>query len=304
MTQKMRSRYDELHDKYYKLLSTKSGTRYERLAAVVFKTLDSADVVIHDLRLLGEKTGAKHQIDVTIENQGVKQRKLVECKDFDTSNKKVGIGIVRDFYGAVVDVKPQEAWVITCTGFTKQAVKYAQGMGIRLAILREFQESDWRNRVRRYKIDCVLIDITTPRVQILTASMDDMKKLKQDFARYGISLGMLHTTQPVFLHLPSGNLQLNEFIEARIKDTPDEPPGSVRRSIGTPRAKISVAGGVRYPVQGVILEYEIKYVTETMMVSGEQIGILLLQTVNGATVAIWEEDLKAFRFTDYGEVTT
>jgi hypothetical protein len=32
-----RSRYDDLNDKYHALLSTKAGTRYERLAAIVFK---------------------------------------------------------------------------------------------------------------------------------------------------------------------------------------------------------------------------------------------------------------------------
>ena len=29
-----RSRYDELHDKYHTILTTKAGTRYERLAAI------------------------------------------------------------------------------------------------------------------------------------------------------------------------------------------------------------------------------------------------------------------------------
>jgi hypothetical protein len=37
-----RSRYDELHDKYDTILTTKSGTRYERLAAIVFKELEES----------------------------------------------------------------------------------------------------------------------------------------------------------------------------------------------------------------------------------------------------------------------
>ena len=40
-----RSRY-ELHDKYTALLTTKSGTRYERLTAIVFKALQESHVVI------------------------------------------------------------------------------------------------------------------------------------------------------------------------------------------------------------------------------------------------------------------
>ncbi len=50
-----RSGYDELHDKYHKTLTTKSGTRYERLAAVVFKALDERHIVIHDLKLVCEE---------------------------------------------------------------------------------------------------------------------------------------------------------------------------------------------------------------------------------------------------------
>ena len=131
MAKRKRSRYDELHDRYYSLLSEKAGTRYERLAAIVFRKLDTEGVVIHDLELRGGSK-VKHQIDVTIEKQGVKQRTLIECKDFDTSGKKVGLGIVRDFYGVFADLQPQKGWVVTCKGFTKPAIQYAQAKGIKL----------------------------------------------------------------------------------------------------------------------------------------------------------------------------
>jgi hypothetical protein len=58
------SRYDELHDRYSSLLSSKAGTRYERLAAMVFKSLDAANVVIHDLRLVGTSK-VKHHVKIT-----------------------------------------------------------------------------------------------------------------------------------------------------------------------------------------------------------------------------------------------
>jgi hypothetical protein len=48
-----RSRYDELHDRFFPILSSKEGTRYERLAAVVLKALDEKNVVIHDFKLRG-----------------------------------------------------------------------------------------------------------------------------------------------------------------------------------------------------------------------------------------------------------
>lgn len=38
----------------------KLGTKYERLAAVVYKILDEDNVVIHDLRLRGQGKIAQH----------------------------------------------------------------------------------------------------------------------------------------------------------------------------------------------------------------------------------------------------
>jgi hypothetical protein len=55
-----RSRYDELHDRYHAILTTKAGTRYERLAALVVKILENRNVVIHDLKLLGDPSVAHH----------------------------------------------------------------------------------------------------------------------------------------------------------------------------------------------------------------------------------------------------
>ena len=71
-----RSSYDELHDRYERISTTKAGTRYERLAALVFKCLNDRHIVIHDLKLLGE-TGVAHQIDVQIEVDGRPRHLLV-----------------------------------------------------------------------------------------------------------------------------------------------------------------------------------------------------------------------------------
>jgi hypothetical protein len=55
--------------------------------------------------------------------------------------------VVREFWGVIDDIHPDEAWVITCNHFTEEARKYAKGKGIRLATLRGFADSDWQSRV-------------------------------------------------------------------------------------------------------------------------------------------------------------
>ncbi len=52
-----RSHYDDLHDRYSAIRTNKRGTRYERLAAVVFAALEERSVVIHDLTLVGKESG-------------------------------------------------------------------------------------------------------------------------------------------------------------------------------------------------------------------------------------------------------
>jgi hypothetical protein len=151
-----RSRYDELHDKYTALLTTKSGTRYERLTAIVFKALQESHVVIHDVKLFGESE-VPHQIDVSISVDGQARRVIIECKDFDLSGHKVGLEIVRNFWAVAEDTKPDQAIILTCNGFTRDAAKYAKAKGVKLAVLRTFEDSDWENRIKTIVVQLIAI---------------------------------------------------------------------------------------------------------------------------------------------------
>ncbi|MCY7674924.1 hypothetical protein [Bacillus safensis] len=47
------SRMDLIYDQYVSNEKLKNGTKYEKLAAIVYKVLENQDVVIHDMRLSG-----------------------------------------------------------------------------------------------------------------------------------------------------------------------------------------------------------------------------------------------------------
>ncbi|MCJ7989315.1 hypothetical protein MUB15_08400 [Priestia sp. OVS21] len=47
------SRMDLIYDQYVANERLKNGTKYEKLAAIVYKVLENQDVVIHDMRLSG-----------------------------------------------------------------------------------------------------------------------------------------------------------------------------------------------------------------------------------------------------------
>jgi hypothetical protein len=205
-----RSRYDELHDNYHQILTTKAGTRYERLAAMVFKALEDRNTVIHDLKLAGDDPEVKHQIDVTIEAAGATKRVLVECKDFDLSKDKVGLDIIRNFRSVLEDTKADEGIVITCVGFTEDAQKYARSKNIKLAVLRLFETRDMNGRIIKIVIGFVIQRPANPRVTVAISEADQPQYSAQ-LAEIGVKAGIFNT-DPVFFVRGNERHQFNAFV--------------------------------------------------------------------------------------------
>lgn len=218
------SKYDELHDRYYSILSSKEGTRYERLAAVVFKSLHEQNVVIHDLKLSGDSK-VKHQIDVLIEVGGRKKRVLIECKDFDKSGKKVGLGILRDFRSVVEDTKADEAFVLTCKAYTRNALKYAKAKGIKLAILRTLEDEDWEGRIKTIIVN-LLIQVP-PRAERIDLGLTPTEEgaLRGEAAAAGIPFPLVEKGKPFYLVSDTEEVQVLEYLEREASKLP--PPASV-----------------------------------------------------------------------------
>ncbi|MET8978969.1 restriction endonuclease [Streptomyces sp. NPDC004539] len=146
----MTERIEQIYDRAIAEEKLKDGTKYERLTALVFKILDDSGLVVHDVKLSGDGKEAFHQIDVSASYHQVQQRVLVECKDY--GSESVGIGIVRDFNGALVQLQPVQGIVVTTTRFTAGACAYARDEGIALVQLRPFTDHDWNGRVRAVKV--------------------------------------------------------------------------------------------------------------------------------------------------------
>jgi hypothetical protein len=207
------SRYDQLHDRFFSIQSSKEGTRYERLAAVVFKSLSEQSVVIHDFRLRGDST-VKHQIDVLIEIRGVRKRTLIECKDFDKSGRRVGIGTLRDFRSVVEDTNADDAFVLTCTGYTRPARQYAKAKGIKLAVMRLLEDKDWEGRFTQIGINLHIQ--VPPRLERadLSFGTDDKKNnfLNQAIAE-GVAFPQVVKESRVYLVSNEKQVQILEYLE-------------------------------------------------------------------------------------------
>jgi len=289
----MKSKYDKLHNKYYQILSSKSGTRYERLAAIVFKCLNEQNTIIHDLKLIG-KTGVKHQIDVIIKKNGKEKRVLIECKEKDLSEKKVGLGIIRNFFGVVDDIKPNEAFVITTLGFTRDAIKYAHGKGIKLAVLREFNEKDWEGRIKEINVDFSICTRSTRKVHLILESEKEQKEFQKQLANASIELD-IDTSQPVFINLPERRQQFNEYIEEIVKQYKNKKAGNNKFEQLLFNTTIEVENRGNIPIYGVIVEFDSIINDEYLNIVDSKIAALILEENGGNDWIIFDDDLKKFQ---------
>ncbi|WP_143763378.1 restriction endonuclease [Methanothrix harundinacea] len=206
-----------MHDKYNPIETTKAGTRYERLAAMVFRHIEKYGVVLHNRRLIRD-TGVKHQIDVTINNNDNKRRVLVECKDFNLSGEKIGLPIIRDFWAVVDDIKPDDAIVLTCTGFTRDAILFAKMKGIRLAILRRFDEEDKENRIESINVNLHTILLhKSCSLKYYFPSQEDINNFKFQLMNAKIPVdNYCYSNAPIFLQINNETIQLGNFIDSII----------------------------------------------------------------------------------------
>jgi len=299
-----RSRYDELHDRFAAAATSKAGTRYERLAAIVLKVLNDQKRVIHDMRLVGE-SDVKHQIDVTLEAGGKARRVLVECKDFDISGDSVGLGIIRDFFGVVSDVRPDEAVVVTCNDFTPDARKFAAAKGIKLATLREHEVPEGHARIRTVEMT---MTISWPEARgvrfMLDGSEDDVgSKLAADREAARVDPTKMSMWDPVFVNLPDGQrTQVTEFLIEHLNDEPEESLGVYEKVIPMRGATLEVEERGGIPLSSIVLTYEVKTGEPHVMSWATRVATLIVHGLGDDDYVIFEDDLKRFTIQDDGEV--
>jgi Restriction endonuclease len=298
------SQYDELHDRFFSILNSKKGTRYERLAAVVFKALHEQHVVIHDFRLRGDSK-VKHQIDVLIEVRGMQKRVLIECKDFDKSGKKVGLGILRDFRSVVEDTKADEAFVLTCTAYTQHAMKYAKAKGIKLAVLRAFEDKDWEGRIKQ-----VIVNLhfqAPPRlerteIELATA---ERKSFVDEAAAEGVSSSPITGESPVYLVSDTEQVQVLEFFDREANKL--APPASpTLREINLDPAvwRIRIAENApRVFTRFKFVFRAVPILTHRLEISTNRVAELILKGFGDDDIIIFADQLQRAKIDSEGHVT-
>lgn len=286
-----RSRYDELHDRYHAILTTKAGTRYERLAALVFKILEDRNVVIHDLKLIGDSSVA-HQIDVSIDMDGKRRRVIIECKDFDLSGQKVGLDILRGFRSVIEDTQAEEGIVLTCIGYTKDAQKYAKAKNIKLAVLREIRDDDLEGLIQTL---IVTLHIQSNRNNATTVSMSQasLDVFVAETARLGIH-GRIHSYHPVFFVRGSDRIGFTHFLSEEVNNRPATKNESGRWEVKTQpdRWSLQVENGPLISFDYIITTYDVDTQLIPIKVTSDRIAELVVTGLGEDDIIIFGDQIE------------
>jgi hypothetical protein len=285
-----RSRYDELHDCYNTILTTKGGTRYEILAAFVFKALKEQDTVVHDLSLVGESDVA-HQIDVLVERNGVKRRVLIGCKDFDISGEKIGLDIIRNFRSVLEDTKADEGMVVTCNGFTTEAQKYAKAKGIKLVVLRATEPADMAGRIKTIFVN---LHILAPKTPTASVSLSDASQrlLAEECAKAGLS-GGVSIADPVYFVRGIERFQFNDFLTSKMRAAMQIARAHETHTVSVPSDgwSIQVDNGVLIPFNAIQVVFEMDEQIHRIKISSDRIAELILHGFGEDDIVIFGDQL-------------
>lgn len=291
------SRYSELFDRYQKVSTTKKGTKYEILTAFVFKSLYEAGVVVHDIKLIGENNVPPAQIDVCIDVGGAPRRILIECKDFDVSGDPVGIDVIRSFWAVVIDLKPDESFVITCNRFTEDAMLYAKEKGIKLAILREFREKDKEDRITRFHVNIKSRNVVNCVARLSIKNEESRNKWCADLKKANISQDELLNSNRVYINTPSRRFKLREYLDHELNAYPRKNIGHVIHKLATNGCSIEIdnMGGIK--IEDLILDFEIVDYEYSFDLISQKIARLIFEKLDeDDEIIIFEENLKRYRY--------
>jgi hypothetical protein len=99
---------------------------YEQAVTSLLAGLDSNADVAHNATVLGRLSGESRQVDVLARGTviGLEISVAVECKRY---NRTIGIGIVDQFVGKLLDLGAERGVLYAYSGFTEAAVHRAFG---------------------------------------------------------------------------------------------------------------------------------------------------------------------------------
>jgi hypothetical protein len=302
-----------IYDEYVADERAKHGTKYEILAAIVFKALLGDHRVVHDLRLRGEGKEMRHQIDVTVERtDGKRLRLIIECRHLFASSRRATIDLdaVRSFASVVRALDPDQGMMLTTVGYTRDARTYAQEEGIVLGVLREFREEDWEGRVQEVHLRFDMSVPPPPTVSWIARDDEDPERLSELLERERTAKGGSTSTWTAvtYFYDADGNVQetLYDVLDPYFRRVQREQRGAESGRELFDAARWVLIGGELVAVVGfewALVGEDATATHEFVVGLGDRVARLLLQTIDGELDHVFfDRDLLAFELAADGEV--
>jgi hypothetical protein len=288
---------DVIYNRYLAEERLKHGTKYERLAAIVFKVLDESSYVVQDIRLRGEGKETSHQIDVHVSWDGRDEHLVIECRDLAPHNK-LGLGDLRDFFGVIHPLQAH-GLMLTTTGFTRNAKSYARDHKIALGVLRPFIDADWNGRVREVQIEMTAVIPVNPRTH-LSIDPDPANVARANAAEIGRIA--LWNAWAVESGAPEPTLH---HLVHRLPPSRNPGPGEWSQRFQPPLVLVPPSGQ-HVVVNAMTVSYDDldRHIDVIKVGGGHLIAELLLRTLDDRINRVFtSQDLTGWQFGPGGEVT-
>ncbi|WP_454871209.1 hypothetical protein, partial [Priestia megaterium] len=210
-------------------------------------------------------------------------------------------------YGAISQIKPDEAFVVTTEGYTRGARSFAEEEKIKLAILRVFSEEDWDGRIRKIHIKSSFKSIKErPQISWVAASQKEIDNFHANANKNEVNSVQDTNTVETFFYDKHGEPQenLQSVLQPIFINLPrdiDSPTTGYHEFESTKYVKIA---GALLGIKGFKYEFTSeKIVLEDIIDSGEKIAILLFKVIDGTLdKVIFDQDLDNWTFNEDGEV--
>ena len=124
----------------------KAGDTYRELVGLVMAALDPGSVVKTEQWIMGPDGERDMDVEVRGSLNGLPHFVLVECKDHA---RPIGIGFVDAFESKIRDLRPDRAVMFSNSGFTRDALRKANRVGIEVASALKAKDKTIKIKVHR-----------------------------------------------------------------------------------------------------------------------------------------------------------
>lgn len=124
----------------------KAGDAYRKLVGTVMTVLDPDSAVKTEQWITGPDGERDMDVEVRGTLNGIPHFILAECKDHA---RPIGIGFIDAFESKIRDLKPDRAIVFSNSGFTRDALKKANRLGIEMASAMKAKDDTVKIKIHR-----------------------------------------------------------------------------------------------------------------------------------------------------------